>query len=381
MSVVHTFGKLPAKRVIVVGLGKRDRFSIDTVREISGAVARRLKAVGAKRAATIAHGAGMGGLDPAASAQATAEGTVLGLYEFANYRSKRGDDDSGKDVEELAIVERDPQRLEELQRGVAKGCLLAESVLIARDLVNEPANVVNPAKMAETATEIAGRRNLGVTVLGREDMLEHGMGAMLAVAQGTANGAPAHHPRTPRRPGTPRQQHRPGRQGHHLRLGRHLHQACREHVGDEGRHVGRGRGDRGHERHRPARPQDQRLRRRARPSRTCPPARPQRPGDIIRAMSGKTIEVDNTDAEGRLVLADAISYIRQVKGATRVVDVATLTGAIVVALGHVASGVMGDLSAHGRTPCSTPARSPARRCGSCPCSRSTSGRTAATTPT
>jgi len=67
----------------------------------------------------------------------------------------------------------------------------------------------------------------------------------------------------------------------------------------------------------------------------------QRPGDIIRAMNGKTIEVDNTDAEGRLVLADAITYIAKIKGAKRVVDIATLTGAIVVALGHVASGVMG----------------------------------------
>ena len=342
MSVVHTFGKLPAKRVIVVGLGKRDRFSVDTVREISGAVARRLKAVGARRAATIAHGAGIGGLDPAASAQATAEGAVLGLYAFANYRSKRGDDDddSGKDVEELAIVERDPQRLEELRRGVAKGCLLAESVLIARDLVNEPANVVNPAKMAEAATEIAGRRNLGVTVLGREDMLEHGMGAMLAVAQGTAN-----EPRL----------------------------IILEHLGDPDHPdnnialVGKGiTFDSGGISIKPAAsmwemkgdmsggaavigamnaiaqldpkinvfgvvPAVENM-----PSGTA-----QRPGDIIRAMSGKTIEVDNTDAEGRLVLADAISYIRQVKGATRVVDVATLTGAIVVALGHVASGVMG----------------------------------------
>jgi leucyl aminopeptidase len=67
----------------------------------------------------------------------------------------------------------------------------------------------------------------------------------------------------------------------------------------------------------------------------------QRPGDIIRAMNGKTIEVDNTDAEGRLVLADAISYVKAVKGARRVVDIATLTGAVVVALGNVASGVMG----------------------------------------
>jgi leucyl aminopeptidase len=340
IAVVHTFGKLPAKRVIVVGLGKRDRFDVDVVREISGAVARRLKSAGAKRAATIAHGAGFGGMAPTLSAQATAEGTVLGLYTFENYRTKRDDGNVGKDLEELSIVEQDAGRLEELRAGVTKGCLLAESVLIARDLVNEPANVVNPIKMAEAATELAARRNLGLTILGREDMIEHGMGAMLAVTQGTVN-----EPRL----------------------------IVLEHLGDPDNPdnnialVGKGiTFDSGGISIKPAAsmwemkgdmsggasvigamnaiaeinpkinvfgvvPAVENM-----PSGTA-----QRPGDIIRAMNGKTIEVDNTDAEGRLVLADAICYIKQVKGAKRVVDIATLTGAIVVALGHVASGVMG----------------------------------------
>ncbi|MXY59892.1 MAG: leucyl aminopeptidase, partial [Chloroflexi bacterium] len=86
-ATIHTFGKLPARRVVIAGLGKRERFNTDVVRSVSGGVARRLRQLGAKRAAVIAHGAGIGGLDAGDSAQATAEGTLLGLYEFKRYRS------------------------------------------------------------------------------------------------------------------------------------------------------------------------------------------------------------------------------------------------------------------------------------------------------
>ncbi|MXW30299.1 MAG: hypothetical protein F4Z88_06075, partial [Chloroflexi bacterium] len=154
------------------------------VRSVSGGVARRLRQLGAKRAAVIAHGAGIGGLDAGDSAQATAEGTLLGLYEFKRYRSSSNGSDDGKSLDDLVIVERDEHRVQTLAAGAAKGTLLAECAILARDLVNEPANVVNPARMAEVATDVANDAGLPITVLGREDMMERGMGAILAVTQG-----------------------------------------------------------------------------------------------------------------------------------------------------------------------------------------------------
>jgi leucyl aminopeptidase len=339
IGMLHTTRKLNAKRVVVVGLGKRDKFNMDTVRDVSSIVARHLRRVGVKRAATIAHGAGIGGLDATMSAQAMTEGTVLGLYAFNQYRARK-DDEPERELEELVIVEQDKDRIKSLKMGVEKGNLLAESVVIARDLINEPANVVNPAKMAEIATEVAKRGKLNITVLGREDMMELGMGAILAVTAGSMN-----------EPKLIVMEHRgdPNNQDNNIAL------------------VGKGiTFDSGGISIKPSAsmwemkgdmsggasvigamnaiaslgpkinvfgvvPAVENM-----PSGTA-----QRPGDIIRAMNGKTIEVDNTDAEGRLVLADAISYVKSEKGAKRVVDIATLTGAIVVALGHVTSGVMG----------------------------------------
>ncbi len=339
IALVHTFGKLPAKRVLVAGLGKRDKFDTEAVRDISAAVARFLRRIGVKRAATLAHGAGIGGLEPRASAQAMTEGAVLGLYTFKEYKSKK-DGEAANELEELVIVEHEQEKVPLLQAGIDKGRLLAESVMIARDLANEPANVVSPAKMAEVAREVAQRNGLKVDVLDREDMVLHRMGALLAVAQGSAN---------------------------EPKLVVMEYRGDLDHPDNNIALVGKGvTFDSGGISIKPSSgmwemkgdmsggasvigamnaiaqlkppinvfgvvPAVENM-----PSGTA-----QRPGDIVRAMNGKTIEVDNTDAEGRLILADAICYVKEKYGAKRVVDIATLTGAIVVALGHVASGVMG----------------------------------------
>ena len=343
IAVIHTLGKLPAKRALVVGLGKREKFDADAARSASAAAARRLRQLGAKRAATIAHGAGIGGLEPSESAQAAAEGTLLGLYEFKRYRNSRGageEGGGGKTLDELVILERDEHRLRALADGAAKGSLLAECAILARDLVNEPANVVTPERMAQTAAEVARDAGLDITILGREDMAIHKMGAMLAVAQGSAND-----PRLivmdyrgdPERP-----------ENNVALVGKGVtfdsggvsikpSAGMWEMKGDMSGGASVIGAMKGIAALQPkinvfgVVPAVENM-----PSGTA-----QRPGDIIRAMNGKTIEVDNTDAEGRLILADAICYVKEARGARRVVDAATLTSAVVVALGHVASGVMG----------------------------------------
>ena len=339
LTLIHTLGKMDAKRVLVVGLGKQSAFDLDAVREVSGGVARYLRRLGVTKAATLAHGAGIGGLAPGASAQAIAEGTALGLYTFKRYRSKNGNEPD-KELEELSIVEHDATKLDELNSGAALGTVLAESVALSRDMVNEPANVMKPERMAEIAGEVARETGLGLTVLGREEMITYGMGAILGVTAGSTN---------------------------EPRLIILDYRGDPEHPDNNIALVGKGitfdtggisikpaadmwrmKGDmaggasvigamRAIALYKPAYnvfgvvPAVENM-----PSGTA-----QRPGDIVRAMNGKTIEVDNTDAEGRLVLADAICYVKQERGAKRVVDIATLTGAMVVALGNVATGVLG----------------------------------------
>lgn len=339
LAMIHTLGKLPSKRVVVLGLGKREKFTAETVRSTSAVVARYLRRIGAKKAAMLILGAGIGGLNAGASAQATTEGAMLGLYSFKQYKAKH-DDEADKELEELTIVEPDKSRLQGLETGVNKGRLLAEAVAIARGLVNEPANVVNPAKMAEAATEVATSHGLDIEVLGREDMLQHGMGAFIGVTQGTANepkliiidykGDPGHPDNNIALVGkgvtfdsggisiksaASMWEMKGDMSGGASVIGAmHAIAAIKPKLNVFG-----------------VIPAVENM-----PSGTA-----QRPGDIVRAMNGKTIEIDNTDAEGRLILADAICYMKEIRGVKRVVDIATLTGAIVVALGHVASGVMG----------------------------------------
>ena len=162
LTLIHTMDRIPAKRVVVAGLGKSQDFDTGAVRRVSGDAARFLRRKGISEYATIAHGAGIGGLNAVESAQAIAEGTLLGLYKFDNYRSNGngadgGDDADGSDggIQAVTIVERDVGTVDELTAGVSMGTVLAESTMIARDLVNHPANVMTPTKMAEAAREVA----------------------------------------------------------------------------------------------------------------------------------------------------------------------------------------------------------------------------------
>ena len=338
-TLIHTFGRLTAKRVVVLGLGKVDQFNVDVVRRVSGDLARYLRRIGAKRAATLAHGAGIGGLSPEVSGQAVAEGTILGLYRFRNYR-KQSEDDGDKELEELYVVEQEQSKLDALNAGISVGQTLAESTIISRNLVNEPANVMTPTRMAEIAQEVAAEVGLECKALIREDMIQKGMGAMLAVTAGSAQeprlivleykGDPSHPDNNVALVGK-------GitfdTGGISIKPSANMWEMKGDMAGGASV-IGA-----------------MRAIAMLKPKlnvfgvvpavENMPSGTAQRPGDIIRAMNGKSIEVDNTDAEGRLVLADAICYAKEDLRARRVVDIATLTGAMVTALGHVATGVMG----------------------------------------
>ena len=347
LTLLHTMGRIPASRVVVAGLGKADNFDAAAVRRVSGDVARFLRGKGVSEFATIAHGAGIGGLDAGESAQAIAEGTLLGLYQFDTYRSNGSgaDDDegagsNGAGIASVAIVERDAGSLDALTAGVSVGTVLAESTMLARDLVNHPANVMTPTRMADAAREVAETVGLELDIIDRDRMTEHGMGALLGVAQGseeppklivlTYRGDPDH------------PENNLGLVGKGITFdtgGISLKPAANMEAmkGDMAggasviaamRAIGS-------------------LQPRINvtgliaATENMPGGKAQRPGDVVTAMNGKTIEVINTDAEGRLVLADALCYARSL-GITRLVDVATLTGAMVVTLGKACTGMMGN---------------------------------------
>lgn len=346
LTLLHTMGRIPANRVVVAGLGKSADFDTAAVRRVSGDVARFLRRKGVSEYATIAHGAGIGGLDASESAQAIAEGSLLGLYKLDTYRSKGADSSDAEGVDagirQVTIVERDPATVNDLTSGVSVGTVLAESTMLARDLVNHPANVMTPTRMAETAREVAELVGLELDVMDRDRMREHGMGAFLGVAQGSEE-PPKLIVMTYRGdPDNP--QNNLGLVGKGITFdtgGISLKPAANMEAmkGDMAggasviaamRAIGL-------------------LKPRINvtgliaATENMPGGRAQRPGDVVTAMNGKTIEVINTDAEGRLVLADALCYARSL-GITRLVDVATLTGAMVVTLGKVCTGMMGNSS-------------------------------------
>ncbi len=327
VSIVHTFGKLPAGIVAVVGLGRSEDFTADRVRGAAGEFCRALRRLNCHKIATVLHGAGAGGIDAGRSAEAITEGAVLGLYTFARYKKPEYED-----VGEMLIVVPKEDEAAALESAVHRGRVVAEAANAARDMVNEPANYMTPGQMAEAAREMARRHALEFKVLEVEDMEAMGMEALLGVARGSIE-----------RPRLIVLSYK-GDEGSQQALG-YLGKGITFDSGGLSIKPSEGMGDM---------KQDMAGAAAAlaalgaiaelRPSinvtavvpvaENLPSATAFRPGDVLKAMNGKTVEVVTTDAEGRLILADALSYARQM-GLSPLVDLATLTGASRIALGNL----------------------------------------------
>jgi leucyl aminopeptidase len=334
-TLVHSLGKTAAPRVVVAGLGKSGDLTYDRIRNLSGDLARYLRRQRVKTAAVIAHGAGIGGLEAVPCAEAIAEGTLLGLYRFL--RHKRTEDEV--DVETLLLVEHDASKLGALERGIAKGTILAEATNFARDMANEPANYLTPTEMAEQARLMSERvPGLECEVFGPDWMREKRMGGLLGVAAGSVQ-----EPRfiVLRYQGS-------GSEKPVALIGKGITFDTGGISIKPAENMGEMKGDMaGGASVIAAMEAIARLRPRVNvlaivpATENMPSGSATRPGDVLETMLGKTIEVINTDAEGRLVLADGLAYARE-QGATELVDVATLTGAISVTLGNIAFGAMGN---------------------------------------
>jgi leucyl aminopeptidase len=309
------------RRVLIAGLGKREEFDAERARVAAATAAGRAKELGAVSLSWASPG-GEG------IAAGLVEGTLLKLYSFDRFKSSNDNGDDG--VEALEVVGADADEVERAR-------IAADAANAARDLQNLPSNVATPAFLADRAVEIAEEHEaLEVELLDREAIVARGMGAFAAVASG------AHE-----EPRLIVLRYRPAG-------------AAGPHLGFVGKAV---TFDTGGISIKPsAKMQEMKfdmsggaavieatgaIARLGLPvtltaivpsTENMPSGHAVKPGDIVTAMNGKTIEVNNTDAEGRLILADALAYAVD-QGAERVVDLATLTGAVLVALGHTHAGL------------------------------------------
>ena len=336
ITLIHTLGQMAPSRVVVAGVGKQADFDADAVRTVSAQVCRHLRRIGVEEVATIAHGAGIGGMDARTSGQAIAEGGLLGLFRFDRYKADNG----GSDIKGLSIVESDASKVKALEDGVSTGTLLAEAANFCRTMANEPANHMTPTRMAELALEVAREGGLDIDMLDRPKIEELGMGAFLGVAQGSDE------PPTLivlRYSGDPDDTSNSlGLVGKGITFdsgGISIKPAAN--MGEMKTDMSGGASVISAMKAIGALKPKINVTAIVPATENMPSGRAQRPGDVVKTMSGKTIEIENTDAEGRLVLADAVCYARSL-GLERLVDVATLTGAITTCLGKVCTGVFGN---------------------------------------
>ncbi|PJF47346.1 MAG: leucyl aminopeptidase [Candidatus Thermofonsia Clade 3 bacterium] len=343
VAVVYTAGLIPAPRVIVAGLGTREQFTLDRARQASGSAVRKARDLGCRRVATIVHGSGIGGLQPREAAQATVEGALMGAYQFREHKSKNDD----RVIEELIIVEYDAAKLAEIEAGVRAGQIVAEAVNAARTLVNRAPNALYPETFAQAAQAMAARVGLTCSVLSEADIAQERMGGVLAVAQGSAHPPRfvvlEHQPRTGNA-NLPTADSRPlvfigkgvtfDTGGISIKPSENM-QSMKADMSGAAAVFGAMQAIAGLN-------LPQRIIGVMPLVENMPSDRAYRPGDVITMMNGLTVEIISTDAEGRLILADALHYVKRFKP-RGVVDLATLTGACVVALGEgVAAGLFSN---------------------------------------
>lgn len=333
VGIIYPRGAITARRVLVVGLGKRDEFNLEMARQAAGNAISKARNLNAKQVVTIVHGAGVGQLPTIAAAQATAEGSLMALY---RYQAAKKTEDT-KEIESLTLVEKDSSKIADIEAGLQRAMVINEGVALARNLVNMPPNVATPTRLAQVASQIAQSYGLGLTIGDREWAAEHNMGGFLAVAKGAGEEPKfivlEYNPDRPEldtvvlvgkgitfdtggisiKPSEKMEEMKTDMGGAAAVLGAMQVVAALQlplHV------IG-------------ITPCTENM----------PDANAYRPADVITISNGKTVEIISTDAEGRMVLADGLVYAKRYNPKA-VIDLATLTGACVIALGqNVAAGL------------------------------------------
>ena len=328
-TLLHGLEGYKARRVLIAGMGKPEKFDSAALRRLAGAAVRFLKPKGITSIAFATD-----------ESPAVVEGAIPGAWEPDYLKTEKGSKDKSSKDKPISLITIATSGDPALDAAVEKARIIAEATNLSRDISVEPPNLLTPLTLADRARQIAQACGLSFEVLDQDRMRQLGMGALLGVAQGSANP-----------PALIIMQYKPE------------NAISNDHLGLVGKGV---TFDTGGISIKPSEGMEKMKYDMAggaavigamqaiallKPPiavtgivpavENMPGSRAQRPGDIVTSLSGKTIEILNTDAEGRLILADAITYAKQL-GCTHLIDTATLTGAIVVALGYASSGVFAN---------------------------------------
>lgn len=330
---IHPMGRLAATRVIVVGLGDLQKINSQIVQRASAGATRHLQNTGAHQI-VLAIDVHADRLDLAQGVQAQLEGALLGLYTFRIYQQTKHSS-NGNGISHIKLLTEEEHRAE-VEQSIHKAQILAEATNFARNLINEPPNVLMPSELANRTSAMAQAVGLECEILDKARIAELGMGGLLGVSQGSVQ--PPHFIILRYR-GAPDSEKAMALVGKGITFdtgGISIKPAqnmdtMKGDMGGAAAVIGA-----------------MQAIAKLKPSinvtaliPTCenmPSATAYRPGDILRIMNGKTIEIVNTDAEGRLILADALSYAVR-EGLSPIIDLATLTGGIVIALGTTQTGL------------------------------------------
>lgn len=333
--LLHIDGKLPAKRVLLVGLGSRETVNLERIRQAMGTAVKRARSIKAKGMACLVPEVPKAAGQIKAVAQAMVEGVILGEYRFTEYCTDRGNNHST--VQSCTIFA--SSSLPDIKEGANRGRILGEATCFVRDLCNHPANVMTPSRVVTEAKKIARESKIQLKVLDRRQQEKLGMGGLLGVSRGSIEPPQfiileyAGGPRTQKPIVFVGKTVTFDSGGISLKPSENMEQMKADMTG--GAEVLAA------------------IRAASRlklpvnvigllpVTENMPGGRATKPGDILTMLSGKTVEVQNTDAEGRLILADGLAYATRLKPAC-VIDVATLTGAAIVALGQFAIGMLGN---------------------------------------
>lgn len=338
-ALLYTNGAIPADRVLVVGLGDREAFDLASVRDAAGHTVKALQKTKTRTAATIVHGAGVGGLDPGASARAITEAAISREWSFDRGTDKEEDEDEPpEELADLTLVEFDEAKLDAIEAGVRTGSVVANAQCFTRDIASVSGEEAAPEQLASAVETMAENTGLTCEILDLEAIREEKMGGVLAVSRGShreprfvkLEWAPSDAEKTvcicgkgvtfdtggislKRSKGMAKMRYDKG--GAAATVGTLLAVAELElpvHVIGLTPFV-----------------------------ENMPGGAAIKPGDVITMRNGKTVDVLNTDAEGRLILADALDYAGELDP-DHTIDLATLTGAVSTALGTQAAGLMGN---------------------------------------
>src|SRR3989337_2464721 len=339
IEVIETGGAIPAAYVFLCGLGKVEKAGFEKVRQGMGGAFLRAREMGLKTLATSTgtFGFRLEGVTVRDVGYAVAEGAILGLYRFSKYKVK--EDANSRNIEELRVIEEERADVKRAEEGVMHARIVAESVNFAQDLINHPANDMTPAILAETARKMAAANKMKCTVLSRPQIERLGMGAFLGVAKGSQEP-----------PKFIILEYNGGKKGGKpiVLVGKSItfdsggiSLKPSEGMGKMKYDMSGGAITLGVLRAASMLRLPLNLVGLLPATENMPSGTASRPGDVLRSMSGRTIEIISTDAEGSLALADALFYATRYKPRW-IIDIATLTGACVVALGNHATGMLGN---------------------------------------